>query len=104
MLSDHQAGGADWPKVVKRETKLKSGEIIESVMIKDKPDDYDWHQKLDKPQSIVTHLWYLPKDDGKKKANAQTKTTKNENAQGHHVGSAQEGRGRRGESPNCSTS
>ena len=44
-------------------------------MIRDKPEDYDWHQKLDKPQDIITYLWYTDSDDAKAK-NPETTTPK----------------------------
>ena len=54
-----KSGGPDWDKVVKRKTWTKDGQCLESVMIRDKPEDYDWHQKLDNPQDnhnvLVVH-------------------------------------------------
>ncbi len=60
-----KAGGPDWDKVVKKKTWTNDGQGLESVMIRDKPEDYDWHQQLDTPQDTITYLWYIVDENAK---------------------------------------
>ena len=39
-------------------TNFDTGDVIEDILVKDAPEDFDWYAPLNNPTNIVTTFWY----------------------------------------------
>ena len=54
-----KTGGPDWNLVTRRlTTNFDTGDVIEDILVKDAPEDFDWYAPLNNPTNIVTTFWY----------------------------------------------